>query len=105
MEMSGQFYALAPYSREKTLVPIEHEAGSGPEPFRTVFCRRENLLPSPGFEPRAVQPDASRYTDWVEGCRYTYFLLTQYSAAGGRKLLWNPYVCVMLTIASIYWLG
>ena len=26
---------------------------------------RENLTPSPGFDPRTVQPVASRYTDWA----------------------------------------
>ena len=76
MEMNGQFYALVPYSRERTLVPIEHEAGWAPEPFRTaffflaeekIFCPRRDSNRGPS------SPFASRYTDWVERCRYTYF--------------------------------
>jgi len=54
---------LGPLLQGKNPGTIEQEAGSAPEPFRTGFCRRENLFPPPGFEPRTVQPVVSRYTD------------------------------------------
>jgi hypothetical protein len=44
------------YPRERDPVPIVQEAGS-----RRV---RKISLP-PGFDPRTVQPVASRYTDWA----------------------------------------
>ena len=43
----------------KDPVPIVQEAGSAPGPVWTVV---ENLV-LPGFDPRTVQPVASRYTD------------------------------------------
>ena len=43
----------------KDPAPIAQEAGWAPEP---VWIGAENLAP-PGFDPRIVQPVASRYTD------------------------------------------
>ena len=43
----------------KNPVPIVQEAGCAPGP---VWTGAENL-PQPGFDPRTVQPVASRYTD------------------------------------------
>jgi len=43
-------------------IPIVQEAGWAPGP---VWIGAENLVPLPGFNPRTVQPVASRYTDWV----------------------------------------
>ena len=51
----------------KESVPIAQEAGWGPGP---VWTGAENLAPPPGFDPRTVQPVASRYTDWAN--RLTY---------------------------------
>jgi len=48
----------------KDPVPIVHEAGWAPGP---VWTDAENLAPHPGFDPRSVQPVASRYTDWATG--------------------------------------
>jgi hypothetical protein len=45
----------------KDPVPIVQEAGWAPLP---VWTGAENLAP-PGFDPRTVQPVASRYTDWA----------------------------------------
>ena len=45
-----------------TPVPILQEAGWAPGP---VWTGAENLAP-PGFDPRTVQPVASRYTDIKE---------------------------------------
>ena len=46
----------------KDPVPIVQEVGwvSG-----AVWTGAENLAPPPGFDPRTVQPIASRYTDWA----------------------------------------
>ena len=43
----------------KDPVPITQEAGWAPGP---VWTGAENLIP-PGFDPRTLQPVASRYTD------------------------------------------
>jgi hypothetical protein len=47
----------------KDPVPIVQEAGWAPGP---VLTGAENLAP-PEFDPRTVQPLASRYTDWATG--------------------------------------
>ena len=46
----------------KDPVRIVQEAGWTPGP---VWTGAENLAPPPGFDPRTVQPTASRYTDWA----------------------------------------
>ena len=43
-------------------VPIVQSAGWDPGP---VWTGAENLATPPGFDPRTVQPVASRYTDWA----------------------------------------
>ena len=47
------------FTTGKDPVPTVKEAGCFPEP---VWTGAENLAP-PGFDPRTVQPVASRYTD------------------------------------------
>jgi hypothetical protein len=47
------------YPREINPVPILQEAGWGTGPFWTT----SKNLPTPGFDPRTVQPVASRYID------------------------------------------
>ena len=49
--------ALYPWER-----PGGKEAGWAPGP---VWTDAENLDPPPGFDPRTVQPVASRYTDYA----------------------------------------
>jgi len=44
----------------KDPVPIVQEAGWAPGP---IWTSAENLASPPGFDPRTVQPVASRYTD------------------------------------------
>jgi hypothetical protein len=44
------------FTSGKDTVPIVQKAGSG---------RMRKISPSPGFNPRIVQPVASRYTDWA----------------------------------------
>ena len=56
MPRSGRF------TPRKDPVPIVQEAGWSPGP---VWTGAENLAPPPGFDPRTVQPVASRYTDWA----------------------------------------
>jgi hypothetical protein len=58
MGMGGQRHAPAAFTLGKDPLPITQEAGwaSGP-----VWTGAENLAP-PGFDPRTVQPVASRYT-------------------------------------------
>jgi hypothetical protein len=73
--MSGQFYALAPYPREGTLVLTEHETGSGPDPFGTVFCRIK----------KNVAPTVNRTADRAASCCSLYRLSVRVS------------ICVLLT--------
>jgi hypothetical protein len=56
------------YPRERDPVSIVYEAGWATGP---VWTGTENLIPPPGFDPRTVQPVASRYTDCAIG---TYFI-------------------------------
>ena len=52
----------------KGTVPIVQEDGWAPGP---VCTGAENFVPSPpGFDPRTVQPVASRYTDYSTGPIY-----------------------------------
>jgi hypothetical protein len=50
-----------PFTPGKDPVPIVQEVGWAPGP---VWTNVKNLAP-PEFEPRTVQPVASRYTDWA----------------------------------------
>jgi len=45
----------------KNPVPLVQKAGWAPAPV----CTGAEASPSPGFDPRTVQPVASRYTDWA----------------------------------------
>jgi hypothetical protein len=47
---------------ERDPVPIVQEAGWAPGP---VWTGAENLAPHRGFDPRTVQPVASRYTEYA----------------------------------------
>jgi hypothetical protein len=49
------------YLRERNPVTVVQEAGWDPWP---VWTSADNLAP-PGFDPRTVQPVASRYTDYA----------------------------------------
>ena len=57
--MRGQRHAPAALYPGKDQVPIIQEAGWA---TGSVWTRAENLAPT-GFDPRTVQPVASRYTD------------------------------------------
>jgi hypothetical protein len=63
MGVGGQGHAPAAFTPGKYPVPIIQKAGWAPGP---VSIGAENLAPAlPGFDPRTLQPAASRYTDWV----------------------------------------
>ena len=49
------------FTPRKDPVPIVQEAGWAPGPVG----RMRKISPPPGFDPRTVQPLASRYTDWA----------------------------------------
>jgi hypothetical protein len=53
--MGGQHHALATLPPEKARYPLYR---------RPVWTCAKNLAP-PGFDPRTVQPVASRYTDYI----------------------------------------
>ena len=53
------------YPRERDPAPVLQEAGCAPEPVGRV----RKISPSPGFDPRSIQPVASRYTDYPK-CLY-----------------------------------
>ena len=63
MAMGCQSHAPAVLPPER--VPGTHGVGAwiGPQSRSGWIWRRENLLSTPGFEPRTVQPVANRYTD------------------------------------------
>jgi len=61
MGVGGQRHAPDALPPEKTRYPLYEEAGWAPGP---VWTGSENLAPPPTeFDPRTVQPVASRYTD------------------------------------------
>ena len=53
------------FTLRKDPVPILQEAGWAPGPVLTG----SEISPSPGFNPRTVQPVASRYTNWAISAR------------------------------------
>ena len=55
----GQRYALAALPPVKSRYPLYRRMG-GPQ---GRSARMRKILPPPGFDPRTVQPLASRYTD------------------------------------------
>ena len=61
MGLGGQHHAPAALPPGKTRYPLYRRLG-GPQD-RAGRARKISLLP--GFDPRTVQPVASRYTDWA----------------------------------------
>ena len=62
MGVSGQRHAPAALSPGETRYPLHRRLGG---PQRQVWTGGENLAPQPGFDPRTVQPAASRYTGYA----------------------------------------
>ena len=61
MGVRGQHHAPAALPTGKTQYPLYRRLG-GPQD-RSGRVRK--ISPPPGFDPRTVQPVASRYTDWA----------------------------------------
>jgi hypothetical protein len=61
MGVGGQRHAPAALLAGKPRYPLRRRLG-GPQ-GRSGQVRK--ISPPPGFDPRAVQPVASRYTDWA----------------------------------------
>ena len=61
MGMGGQRHAPAALPPVKTRYPLYRRL-DGPQ-GQSGLVRK--ILPPPGFDPRAVQPVASRYADWA----------------------------------------
>ena len=66
MGVGGQHHAPAALSPGKNRYPLYGRLGGAqgrPERVRKIS-------PLPGFDPRTIQPVASRYTDNYPGCHY-----------------------------------
>ena len=61
MGVGGQRHAPAALPPEKTRYPLYRKL-AGPQ---GQSGRMRKISPPPGFDPRTVQPVASRYTDWT----------------------------------------
>ena len=61
MGVGGQHHAPAALPPEKTRYPLYRRLGVP----QGRYGRVRKISPSPGFDPRMVQPVASRYTDWA----------------------------------------
>jgi hypothetical protein len=67
MRVVDQRHAPAVLSTEKTRYPLYRRLG-GPQKRSE---RMRKISPPPGFDPRTVQPVASRYTAWAIVSRKT----------------------------------
>ena len=63
MGVGGQHHAPAALPTGRTRYPLYRRLG-GPQ---GRFGQVRKISPPPGFDPRTVQPVASRYTDWAMG--------------------------------------
>jgi hypothetical protein len=61
MGMGDKPHAWAALPPEKTRYPLYRRLG-GPQ---TQFGQVRKISPLPGYDPRAVQPVTSRYTNWA----------------------------------------
>jgi hypothetical protein len=59
--VGGKRYAPAALPPGKTRYPLYRRLGGPQGPSGRV----RKIAPLPGFDPRTVQPVASRYTDWA----------------------------------------
>ena len=62
MGVGGQLHVPAALPPAKTLYPLYRRLG-GPQ---GRYGRVRKISPPSGFDPRTVQPVASRYTDWAK---------------------------------------
>ena len=61
MGVGGERHAPAPLPPGKTRYPLYRRLGGS----QGRSGRVRKISPPPGFDPRTVQPVASRYTDWA----------------------------------------
>ena len=61
MGVGGQRHAPAALPAGKTRYPLYRRLGG----LQGRCGRVRKISPAPGFDPRTVQPIASRYTDWA----------------------------------------
>jgi hypothetical protein len=68
------------HPREREPVPIVQEAGWTPGPVCTAAKNLSptEISPPPGFDPRTVQPVASRFTDYAIPA-HTYYAVLYYT--------------------------
>ena len=83
MEVGGQRHAPAALPPGKTWYPLYRRLGG----LQGRSVRVRKISPPPVFDPRTVQPIASRYTDWaipahkaIPNCDLTFSLCNQRSA-------------------------
>jgi hypothetical protein len=81
----------------KDPVPIVQEAGWAPGP---VWTGVENLAP-PGFDPRTVQPVASRYTDWATRSRSKKYCIMYYEVHVRVPDINNVFIVLLKTCISV----
>jgi hypothetical protein len=63
--VGGEHHPLPLDPPGRTLIPIVHGRLSGPYDISGLVWSRENILTPPKFDPRTVQPIASRYTNYA----------------------------------------
>jgi len=66
MGVGGQRHAQAALPPGKTRYPLYKRLGGS----QGRCDRVRKISPPPGFDPRTVQPVASRYTDWAIPARH-----------------------------------
>jgi hypothetical protein len=75
MGVGCQRHAPAALPQGKTRYPFYRSLG-GPQ---GLSGQVRKTLPQPGFNPRTVQPVASRYTDWAIPAPYIYVYICIYT--------------------------
>ena len=82
----GGWSTLCPghFTPGKDTVPIVQDDGWAPGP---VWTGAENLAPPPGFDPRTVQPVASRYTDCAIAAPEINIILKMHNTKGKTAMV------------------
>jgi hypothetical protein len=83
--VGGQPHAPAALPPGKTRCLLCRRLG-GPQ-FRSGRVRK--ISPTPGFDPRTVQPVASRYTDWTIPCHSDNYGIHKITFRGWHLEFWN----------------
>jgi hypothetical protein len=79
MELGGKRHALVALPPGKTVYPLYKRMGVPQGRFG--HTRKISFLP--GFDPRTVQPVASRYTDWATSAHTTDLSFFNFFDGGG----------------------